>query len=220
MYPLVILKQEIKIHPIFGNALKGDPHIFDFSASNPSVRKYETTDYDAFQSAIADELDKSGKRWGVGRYLEDRRTLLRNYPQMIEEGRVYHAGLDITSPAGTPLYAPIEGTVYQTGVDEGQGNYGGYVVLKHIIVQETFYSFYGHLSSGHEVEAGQQISQGEKFARLGEYEDSGGWFSHVHLQIHTEKSIQDGNLLQGYVDEKVLPYINTVFPSPYPLFRY
>ena len=220
MYPLAILKQETKIHPLLGDTLRGDPHVFDFSAANPSASEYETTDYDAFQSAILEELERSGKQWGVGRYLEERRTLLRNYPQMIEEGRVYHAGFDITSPAGTPLYAPIEGTVFQTGIDEGQGNYGGYVVLKHVIADETFYSFYGHLSSDHSVGTGQKIPQGEQFAELGQYEDSGGWFSHVHLQVHTEKSIQEGNLLQGYVDETVLPYINTVFPSPCPLFRY
>ena len=103
MYPLAILKQETKIHPLLGDALRGDPHVFDFSAANPSASEYETTDYDAFQSAILEELERSGKQWGVGRYLEERRTLLRNYPQMIEEGRVYHAGLDITSPAGTPI---------------------------------------------------------------------------------------------------------------------
>lgn len=220
MYPVSILKRGVEIHPIFGDSLKDDPFVFDFSSSNPDSAKYETTNYDAFQSAIVDELKRNGKQWGIGRYLEERKTLLRHYPQMIEEGRIYHAGLDVTSPPGTPVHAPLDAEVFQTGLDEGQGNYGGYVVLKHFCANDVFYSFYGHLSSDHQVKTGDVLRGGDAFAVLGQGIDSGGWFSHVHLQIHTEKSIREEHLLEGYVNGQTLLHINDMFPSPYPLFRF
>ena len=220
MYPISLLKLGIEIHPIFGEALKGKPHVFDFSSSNAAIKSYETTDYHAFQSSIVDELERNGKQWGIGRYLEERETLLRHYPLMIEEGRIYHVGLDITSPPGTAVHAPLDAEILQTGIDEGQGNYGGYVVLKHVVSDDVFYSFYGHLSSDHMVSSGDTIEGGDVFAVLGQGTDAGGWFSHVHLQIHTEKSVREGHLLQGYVNEQTLLHINDLFPSPYPLFRY
>lgn len=220
MYPISLLKKDIEIYPIFGNALAGDPHIFNFSPSHPAAASYDTMDYDAFQAAIVGELERHGKRWGIGRYLEKRTTLLRHYPQMIAEDRVYHAGLDVTSPPGTKVHAPLDGTVFRAGFEEGQGNYGGYVVLRHILSGDVFYSFYGHLFSDHRVQEGHAIARGEAFATLGQGKDTGGWFSHVHLQIHTERSVREGHLLQGYVSGEILADINEFFPSPYPLFRY
>jgi len=215
-----ILKCGIDIHPIFGNTLCGEPHVFDFSSTNPHIGDYNTTDYEAFQFAILRELERNKKQWGIGRYLEERATLLRHYPQMIDEGRVYHAGLDITGSPGTTLHAPLDAEVFKIGFDEGQGNYGGYIILKHAVSGPPFYSFYGHLSTDHAVATGDVLHKGEIFAALGQGRDSGGWFSHVHLQIHTEKSLQEGHALQGYASSEMLKNIDSLFPSPYPLFRY
>ncbi|MEK7137628.1 MAG: peptidoglycan DD-metalloendopeptidase family protein [Patescibacteria group bacterium] len=219
MYPISILKHGTDIHPLFGDTLAGEPHIFDFSSANPNIGDYNTLDYDAFQSAIACELKRNKKQWGVGRYLEERATLLRHYPQMVREGRVYHAGLDVTGLPGTALHAPLDAVVFEAGFEAGQGNYGGYVILKHA-EPEPFYSMYGHLSTNHAVKAGDVLHKGQVFAALGEGRDAGGWFAHVHLQIHTEKSFREGHAFQGYADAEMLKYIESIFPSPYLLFRY
>lgn len=220
MMPLIALLSTLQPSRLFGSALQGDPHIFDFSPANPAVAHWDTTHFAPFQEAAYSTLLHSGKRWGIGRYLEDRSGLLHGYPQMIDEGRVIHAGLDITSLPGTPLYAPLEAEVMTVGKEEGLGNYGGFVLLRHRIGSIHFYSFYGHLCSDHRVVPEQNLLQGEMFATIGAAEDSGGWFTHTHLQVLTEEAIAQGRMLQGYIRAADLPLVDTLFPSPHYLFRY
>jgi hypothetical protein len=115
MYPLSLLHRRQNIAPLFDTQMKGKPYVFDFSSQNPKTLEFDTRDFDQFQKIVFDELETSGHQWGIGRYLEERSTVLRNYPQMIEEGRIYHAGLDIVVPEGFALHAPITGTVFRTG---------------------------------------------------------------------------------------------------------
>ena len=210
--------------PLFGGLLQGDPHIFDFSADNPLVAEYASDDFDRFQRQIFAELDAAGKSWGLGHYLEERATLLRHFPQMVDEGRVIHAGLDVIVPADAPLFAPLAGTVHALGLDDGVGNYGGYVVLRHEAGRDhhgtsDFYSFYGHLDTRFGIEEGQQIERGAPFGRIGTREDSGHWFTHTHLQVHTPRSIDEGRMLQGYIARADLARVADLFPTPYPMFR-
>ncbi len=180
----------------------------------------DTSHFEEFQELVFSELKSSGWSWGIGKYLEERSLLLRNYPQIVSEGRIYHLGLDIIVPKGYKLHAPISGVVHLTGKEEGTGNYGGYVVLKHEGADGFFYSFYGHLNSHHMVNEGHIVKQGESFAEIGDGEDSGGWFTHTHLQVITEKAERMGRMFHGYASEKDLREIESLFPNPGFLFRY
>ncbi|MDD5056073.1 MAG: peptidoglycan DD-metalloendopeptidase family protein [Candidatus Peribacteraceae bacterium] len=220
MYPFPLLHNRAAIHPLFGPALKGDPLVFDFSSKNPWTKELKTDDVRSFQDAIDIALQQAGKQWGIGRYLEERATVLRHYPQMIREGRIFHVGLDITALPGTSLYAPIDSTVFRIGKEEGIGNYGGYVMLRHELEADVFYSFYGHLNARHIVKQGDKLAMGQRFAVIGDWQDSGGWFTHTHLQILTQQAVDAGRMFQGYVAPEDLPTLNDFFPSPYPLFRY
>lgn len=220
MYPLDVLSTGSAPAPLFGDALHGAPYVFDFSSGNPRTLQYSPTNFPEFQKIVFDELRESGKSWGIGRYLEERRNVLREYPQMISEGRIFHVGLDIIVPEGLPLFAPLPGTVFDVGKEEGVGNYGEYVILKHGSGADTFYSFYGHLNAAHAVHKEQEIPQGHLFAHIGGGNDSGGWFTHVHLQIITETAREQGRLSQGYISKEDLPEVEMLFPSPYALLRY
>lgn len=219
-YPLALQQGQPKIFPLFGDALKGRPYILDLSPAHAKPGTYATTDYQTFQKQIFEKLDQHQASWAIGKYLEDRSGLLHDYPDMIDEGRIYHAGLDIIVPPQLPLFAPIAGEVYETIVDEGLGSYGGIVVLRHQLGTLIFYSLYGHLNTDFDVKVGQAMQPGDLLGRIGEDRDSGGWFTHTHLQILTEKAVNQGWLLKGYVTEKDLPRIESLFPTPYPLFCY
>ena len=169
---------------------------------------------------IFDELEASNHQWGIGKYLEERKTLLRAYPNIIEEKRYYHLGLDIITPFNTPMFSPLDAEVYKTGKETTVGNYGGYIILKHDINGVVFYSFYGHLKTPHVVSTGEIIKVGQKFAHIGEESDSGGWFCHVHLQILTQAAIDAGYMDWGYISPELLPKVETYFPSPYFLFKF
>ena len=216
--------EDFRPAPLFGGLLQGDPHIFDFSADNPLVAEYASDDFDRFQHQVFTELHAAGKSWGLGHYLEERATLLRHFPQMVDEGRVIHAGLDVIVPADAQLFAPLAGTVHALGLDDGVGNYGGYVVLRHQADRDhhgeaDFYSFYGHLDTGFSIGEGDVIERAAPFATIGMREDSGHWFTHTHLQVHTQRSIDEGRMLQGYITRADLEQVGELFPTPYPLFR-
>lgn len=146
--------------------------------------------------------------------------LLRQYPQMRSEGRIYHVGLDIIVPEGWSLFAPLDAVVHAVGKENGLGNYGGYVILKHSFDATCFYSMYGHLQAMHCVKEGQVIHAGERLGSIGGGDDSGGWFTHTHLQIITAAAGEAGRFFHGYVSAAELQDIENIFPSPYPLFRY
>ncbi|NVN18566.1 peptidoglycan DD-metalloendopeptidase family protein [Muricauda sp. HICW] len=192
-YPICL--NGVNIYPLFGDFLIGAPYIFDFSSKNPKTLEYNLFDFKEFNEVIFDELETTSHHWGIGRYLEERKTLLRAYPNIIEEKRYYHLGLDIIVPYDTAMYAPLNAVVYETGKETAIGNYGGYIILKHDIVGAVFYSLYGHLKTPHLVNVGDTIGTGQKFAHIGKESDSGGWFCHVHLQILTQAAID-----QGYSD--------------------
>nr|WP_321412221.1 peptidoglycan DD-metalloendopeptidase family protein [uncultured Allomuricauda sp.] len=217
-YPLCL--NGVDIYPLFGDFLVGKPYIFDFSSDNPKNLEYNLTDFKQFNAMIFDELEASSHQWGIGKYLEERKSLLRAYPNIIEEQRYYHLGLDIIVPYGTPMYSPLDAEVYNTGKETTVGNYGGYIILKHDIDNVVFYSLYGHLKTPHSVKAGDKIKAGQKFAHIGREIDSGGWFCHVHLQILTQAAIDDGHSDWGYISSALLPKVEKYFPSPYFLFKH
>lgn len=217
-YPLCL--NSVPIHPLFGDFLKGKPYIFDFSSNNPKVLAYNLFDFEEFNDMIFEELEVSSHQWGIGKYLEERKTLLRAYPNIIEEKRYYHLGLDIVVPYNTPMFSPLDAEVYKTGKETTVGNYGGYIILKHDINNVVFYSFYGHLKTPHLCSVGDQIKAGQEFAFIGKESDSGGWFCHVHVQILTQEAIDAGYTDWGYISPELLPKVETYFPSPYFLFKY
>ncbi len=217
-YPLCLNNQNI--FPLFGDFLQGKPAIIDLSDNNPDVSVFDTQNFIAFNRQIDEEMKKAGARWGVAKYLEKRSTILRHYPEIINEKRVFHAGLDIITPYNTPLFAPLDAEVYAIGKEKELGLYGGYICLKHRVGGAVFYSFYGHLKTPQEVEVRQEIKAGESFAFLGKESDSGGWFSHLHLQILTQKAIDEGHLLTGYITPAMLQQVESLFPSPYFLFGF
>ncbi|WP_318344363.1 peptidoglycan DD-metalloendopeptidase family protein [Flagellimonas baculiformis] len=217
-YPLIL--NSIHIQPLFGDLLKGRPHIFDFSSNNPKTLEYPLMDFHQFNQMIFDELKDASLGWGIGRYLEERKSLLRSYPNIIEEQRYYHLGLDIVVPYNTPMFSPLDAEVYKTGKETTLGNYGGYIILKHDINSVIFYSLYGHLKTPHLVHLGDLVKAGEKFAHIGKESDSGGWFCHVHLQILTQEAIDNGVMDWGYISPVHLPKVEQYFPSPYFLFKY
>ena len=156
--------------------LKGEPYVFDFSSKNPKTLNYNFDNFQEFNEAIFNELKNSGMKWGIGKYLEERKNILRGSTNIINEKRIYHLGLDIIVPFNAVLFCPLDGYVYKLGKETQKGNYGGYLILKHKIKNQTFYSLYGHLKTPHKVNLGDKVCSGQKLGRIGKESDSGGGF--------------------------------------------
>lgn len=217
-YPFLAYCDKIDIQPIFKN-LAGGPFVLDLSPGSPVFGDVDVLDQKAFQSWL-DDIMKGRFSWGLAPYLENRRTLLSHYPQMQEEERYYHLGLDIIVEPATPLYAPLDGVVKESGYEGGRGNYGGNVLLMHESPHfETFYSLYGHLDRGELPGPGEFFKAGEPFAFIGDFHENGKWFFHTHLQVITQKGFDLGWVSKGYCTALDLPAMDSICPCPLSLFR-
>ena len=208
------------VYPLFGDLLKGEPYVFDFSSKNPKTLNYNLDNFQEFNENIFNELKNSGKKWGIGEYLEERKNILRGSINIINEKRIYHLGLDIIVPYNSVVFCPLDGYVHKLGKETQKGNYGGYLILKHQVNNQTFYSLYGHLKTPHKVQLGEKILAGQELALIGKESDSGGWFCHLHLQIITQKAFNKGYSEWGYISEKLLPKVGEYFPDPNFLFKW
>lgn len=97
-----------------------------------------------------------------------------------EEPRVIHLGIDVWTDPGTPVAAPLDGTVHSFADNDNFGDYGGTIILQH----EGFCTLYGHLArrSLTELHVGKPLAAGTVFAWLGERHENGGWPPHLHFQ--------------------------------------
>ena len=212
--------EEINVYPLFGDLLKGEPYVFDFSSKNPKTLDYNLNNFQEFNEDIFNELKHSEKKWGIGKYLEERKNILRESINIINEKRIYHLGLDIIVPYNSVVFCPLDGYVHKLGKETQKGNYGGYLILKHKIKNEIFYSLYGHLKTPHKVQLGQKILAGQELALIGKESDSGGWFCHLHLQVLTQKAMNEGYSEWGYIPKLLLSKVGEYFPNPNFLFKW
>lgn len=218
VYPYMLYDPRVKFCPVFPN-LQGPPFVTDLSAESTLLTGINPRDQKRFQKLLEEQMGDR-YRWGVGGYLERRDTLLADCPQMVKEKRFIHLGLDVIVDLGTPLQAPLDAIVEASGYEEGEGNYGGYVLLKHISpLFDTFYSFYGHLCKDRLPSAGTEFGAGAQFAEIGNFHENGNWFYHTHIQVLTAKGYESGYISKGYCADADLKEINSICPSPIPLFK-
>ena len=90
---------------------------------------------------------------------------------------VFHRGIDIAAPAGTPIYAAASGTVTYSGYNSG--GFGKLIIIDHHNGYETYYA---HNSSLY-VQVGQEVSKGQNIAGVGSTGDSTG--NHLHFEIRS-----------------------------------
>ena len=217
-YPFLLYSQKLEHRPVFPG-LKGDPFIADLSTNSPLLQGMDVRDQEKLQRVLEEKMG-SKYCWGVSPYLERRETLLGDCPQMVAEKRFVHLGLDVIVSLGTPLHAPLDATVAESNYESGEGNYGGYVLLKHEHPSyEPFYSFYGHLCKDRLPKAGQTFPAGAAFAQVGDFHENGNWFHHTHIQVITRKGLEMGYISKGYCSEKDLMELNDLCPSPIPMFK-
>ena len=217
-YPFMLYSEKIDHRPLFSD-LVGDPFVADLSPASSLLRGIDMRDQKAFQQILEEKMGEACQ-WGFAPYLEHRDSLLGDCPQMVSEQRFIHLGLDVIVPHGTKLHAPLAAVVADSGYEAGEGNYGGWVLLKHESDRfDTFYSLYGHLCRDLLPNAGRSFAAGAVFAHIGDFHENGNWFHHTHLQVITQKGLERGYLSKGYCARADLAAMNDLCPSPIPLFK-
>ena len=151
----------------------------------------------AWTHAVFDRMRDADAALGLGRYDEARRwytsDAFRTDTDEGPEWRTVHLGVDLFMPPGTPVLAPLDGTVASVRDNVGRLDYGPTVLLRHDAGGATFHTLYGHLApDALELEVGRKVRRGERIAAIGAPPGNGDWAPHLHLQIITDMLGYDG----------------------------
>ncbi len=164
----------------------------------------------------ADDVDA----WEVGFYAEPRLIytgeFFRSGPYEADDRRSIHIGVDLFAPAGTPVYAPLAGTVHAVSNSPDRFDYGGVVILSHETPDgDCFHTLYGHLDPAvtGQIAIGDTIEAGASFATLGAQAANGGWQPHLHFQLSVKPEAEDV-IWVGVANPDDLDYHLAVFPNP------
>ncbi len=138
---------------------------------------------------VGQKYEDSGKAW-LGFYGEPRliytAEAFRNGPWKASNRRTVHLGVDVFAPAGSELFAPLDGVVEVVENRTDHLDYGGVVILRHKTPDGApFYTLYGHLDPEalEQLKTGDRVTRGDSFCRLGDASQNGGWSPHVHFQL-------------------------------------
>ena len=181
--------------PVIGFDLGREPSVvLDLSVAGPLLSGDTSENDEPRLTRRVDALMReSNVRVAIGRYDEPR--LLYVAPafalgdRVTDEHRTIHIGLDLFADAGTPVFAPLAGTVHAFADNAAPQDYGPVIVLRHATDDGTeFFTLYGHLSreSLLGLEVGRRVEPGAQIATLGAPDVNGGWTPHLHLQIITD----------------------------------
>lgn len=168
----------------------------DLSSTNDKLNEEIVNDIFLFEAFINSCLLEGNADFLVGGYLEYRALYGRSevFDGADENSiRRLHIGLDIWGPAGSPVYAPMEGVIHSIADNNKKGDYGATIILKHEIDGIKFHSLYGHLSKRDlHYRKGDIVNKGDLLAHFGSHDENGYWPPHLHFQL-----IEDMQGLEG-----------------------
>lgn len=101
-------------------------------------------------------------------------------------GRPYHSGVDFGAPRGTPIYAPLSGTVRATGNTDavpGCYSWGQWTLIDHANGLSTLYAHQNVIS----VVAGQRVNTGDIIGYVGSTGFSTG--PHLHFTLYAKDGV-------------------------------
>lgn len=192
----VLLKHAAEFHKVVPFIAKRDTLFqLDFTIANTALTEEIVADTELFSVYIKKLLSKKYS-YGIGGYAEQRTIYSRGGQFNTDtEPRNLHLGIDVWGPAGTPVYAPLGGSVHSFAFNDHFGDYGATIILHHQLDSVSFNTLYGHLSlrdiAG--LKEGHYISRGEEFGHFGSLTENGNWPPHLHFQIIAEMHEKRGD---------------------------
>lgn len=189
----------------------------NLSADNPDLARVDVSSSEALGNYIFGLIDNHSAKVGFGGYLEVRSIYNRSehFNSAKDEERNIHLGLDIWVMENTAVVAPWNGVIHSFQNNEGFGNYGPTIILKHQINGVEFYSLYGHLtlSSLVGLKNGKAIKKNEIFAKVGDAEVNGDYPPHLHFQLILDVENYKGDY-PGVAGISKLEYYKSNCPDP------
>ncbi len=218
--------------PVMPPEMLSRPRVLDMSVESPDLPHPDHAAQPGAAEAWVERLIAApAATVGVGRYGEAR--LLYDTPAFQSPGdngpesRTVHLGLDFFAPSGTPVHAPLAGTVLTVAHNDRPLDYGPTVILRHAAPDGTgFHTLYGHLDRAtlDHRSPGDRVSPGDVIGWLGDASVNGGWPPHLHLQVMAlDPLYEDGTPphergnFPGVVLHRLRNVWESILPDPTPL---
>jgi len=99
-----------------------------------------------------------------------------------QRGRSFHDGIDISAPAGAPVYAAHDGEVIYSDTLRG---YGNVIIVRH---DQNFATVYAH-NRRNRVHEGQQVRRGEVIGEVGDSGRTTG--ANLHFEVRHDNIAQN-----------------------------
>ena len=179
--------KNIDAFPVMGEWLnKSNAIALDFSVTNTALKKETYGNIDAFCNHVGHLLEHAGVPYGYGGYFENRiiYNVFDNFATLAEHRNI-HLGIDVWGAKGTKVFCPLDGIIHSFKFNEGDGNYGPAIIVKHVVEGESIFSLYGHLQKDDltGLQVGQTIKKGSLLCHLGGPHENGKWPPHLHFQL-------------------------------------
>ncbi len=179
----------------------------------------QRADMPAFSDrAFDDWFAQQGVPYGIGLYGENRSVYASDQFADLasHERRTVHLGIDVFAPAGTPVYAPLAGTVRHLTYQSDPLDYGHVLILEHGDGPAPYFTLYGHLADSLPdlLSEGARVEAGALIAHLGDWHENGGWAPHLHFQIMTTMLEQTGGNFFGVGHASLWGVWSQICPDP------
>lgn len=189
----------------------------DLSVSNEDLSSTTCSDSYSLGTFINNLLLQNDSQMAFGGYNEERAIYKRSniFNDQQSDERNIHIGLDLWAPAKTAVFSAFDGEIHSFAYNQGQGNYGPTIILKHHFDSITFYTLYGHLDLEclHNLQVGRAVRKGEQIAVLGDESVNGDYPAHLHFQIIHKIDKYKGDY-PGVCTKKEREYYLTNCPDP------
>ena len=202
--------------PVFDPPLDAENTVhMDLSSSAAGLDGLDETAQD---TEIFRRIESAGTIAGIGGYLENRSIYKETELFAGDAERSIHIGVDVFMPAGTALYAPLDGEVHSFANRQTDGDYGPVIILRHRLAGRVFHTLYGHLSEAslNGLADDQPVSAGVKLAEIGARPRNGNWIAHLHFQLIDDMQDYHGDY-PGVVRPRDLEFYRRNCPDPTPL---
>lgn len=183
-----------------------------------NVEKGDLLDSDFCAKVVNWSAKKYGVDFTYGGWMENRSYLWKG-SYLENTGNFIHLGIDFNVPAGTKVYANHEMEVVHVENDYPLKHVWGLMVVGYI-KKFDICVLYAHLSKENNWKMGDVIQKGEVIGIVGDKDDNGFWFPHLHVQTITKEyfdQVQTNNSwkeFDGYGHANELERLSRIFKDP------
>jgi len=170
---------------------------------NEEAKKYvenietgDLLDSDFCQKVVHSIANRYGVDFTYGGWMEDR-SYLWSGSYLENSGNFIHLGIDFNVPAGTNVFANHDMVVVHTENDYPLKHGWGTMVIGYIEKFDVCI-LYGHISKNNIWKVGQKIKSGEIVGMVGDKNDNGFWFPHLHVQTISKDYFDEVNLKNAW----------------------